>query len=369
MAFEANVSIIKRLRKNYYVYYIAMFNNGKCSLGMLSLENDITPVGQLEQFAPFAGYLDFDRTYIVKHPEGLTLKKFVVDIKILKLVKKINPDVILTDAANVCMVLPRVLYKRKVISLIHDPFPHSGEDTFGRVMANHSLVKFAKRYVLFNQAQFQKFVDAYSLDSHHVFGSFLSSYEYLTVYDRLPVQNDNTNINILFYGRISPYKGIEYLLKAIKAYYQDGFDGITVTVAGRGDFGFNIEEYKDLPYVKIINTFIDTPDLVKMIHESSAIICPYTDATQSGVVMTAFAFGKPVIATRVGGLPEMLDNGKLGILIEPKNVDSIKKTFMEIRKAPSLLSGYSDKIKQLYIHGDKSWSKAVSIIEDAIKSL
>lgn len=90
MAFEANVSIIKRLRQHYEVYYIAMFNYGKCSLGFLDLKSDVTAVRQIKEFAPFHDYIDIDKSYIVKHPEGLTLKKFTVDFKVLNLVKKSN---------------------------------------------------------------------------------------------------------------------------------------------------------------------------------------------------------------------------------------------------------------------------------------
>lgn len=369
MAFEANVSIIKRLRCNYDVYYIGMFNYGKCSLGYLDLKNDITRAKQIKEFAPFKNYIDIGKSYIVRHPEGLSLKKITVDFKVLNLVKKIKPDVILTDAANVCMLLPRIVFRKKIISLVHDPFPHSGEDSFSRVLANKLLVKYSKRYVLFNKAQKQEFIVRYGVDSSHVFCSHLSSYEYLKVYDNLSIEEEKGCINILFYGRISPYKGIEYLLKGVRAFYESGYDGIEVTIAGRGDFCFDISEYEKLPYVHVENTFIDSSVLIKMIKESDAVICPYTDATQSGVVMTAFAFDKPVIATKVGGLPEMLDNGELGILIPPKNVEAIKNTFIEIRNNTSLLDGYSNKIHKTYELGDKSWDNAVEILDKAIKSI
>lgn len=369
MAFEANVSIIKRLRRNYDVYYIGMFNYGKCSLGYLDLKNDITQAKQIKEFAPFKNYIDIGKSYIVRHPEGLSLKKITVDFKVLNLVKKIKPDVILTDAANVCMLLPRIVFRKKIISLVHDPFPHSGEDNFVRVLANKLLVIFSSRYVLFNQAQKQEFIERYKVNPDMVFCTYLSTYEHLKVYDKLKVDKNDKLINILFYGRISPYKGIEYLLKAIRSFYQNGNNGIEVTVAGKGTFDFDISEFERLPYVHIKNTFIESSDLIKMIKESSAVICPYTDATQSGVVMTAYAFGKPVIATNVGGLPEMLNNGELGILIPPKNVKAIEDTLVKIKENPSLLSDYSDKIHQVYENGNKSWNNAVSLLRNAIESL
>lgn len=80
-------------------------------------------------------------------------------------------------------------------------------------------------------------------------------------------------------------------------------------------------------------------------------------------------FGKPVIATKVGGLPEMLENGELGILIPPKNEKAIKDTLIEIRNNTTLLDGYSNKIHKTYELGDKSWDNAVEILDRAIKSI
>ena len=66
-------------------------------------------------------------------------------------------------------------------------------------------------------------------------------------------------------------------------------------------------------------------------------------------------------------IDEMLDNGELGILIPPQNVEAIKNTFIEIRNNTSLLDGYSNKIHKTYELGDKSWDNAVEILDKAIK--
>ena len=108
--------------------------------------------------------------------------------------------------------------------------------------------------------------------------------------------------------------------------------------------------------------------MVNLIKDCDAVICPYTDATQSGVIMTSYAFDKPVIATKVGGLPEMLNDGKTGYLIEPRNSESIYHAIMELMEHKNRLDLYQTNIHEIYRKGTKNWdisiNKIISCIED-----
>lgn len=57
--------------------------------------------------------------------------------------------------------------------------------------------------------------------------------------------------------------------------------------------------------------------------ENIISVCPYKDATQSGVVMVSYDYGIPVIASNVGGLDEQIIDGKTGFLINPNDVDEL----------------------------------------------
>ena len=60
-----------------------------------------------------------------------------------------------------------------------------------------------------------------------------------------------------------------------------------------------------------------------MLSKSVCTVCPYKDSTQSGVVMTSYAFDVPVIATRVGGMPEFIEDGKTGFLVPKEDADAL----------------------------------------------
>ncbi len=96
-------------------------------------------------------------------------------------------------------------------------------------------------------------------------------------------------------------------------------------------------------------------NLANLIFQSSVVVCPYVDATQSGVVMSAFAFKKPVIVTNVGGLPEMVDHEKTGFIIEPKSSQAISDAISKLYNNRNLLEEMSQNIENKYFLGEKSW--------------
>jgi glycosyltransferase involved in cell wall biosynthesis len=58
-----------------------------------------------------------------------------------------------------------------------------------------------------------------------------------------------------------------------------------------------------------LERYLNNAETSELFERATLVACPNLDATQSGVVLTAFGFGKPVVATRVGGLPEYIDDG------------------------------------------------------------
>jgi glycosyltransferase involved in cell wall biosynthesis len=137
------------------------------------------------------------------------------------------------------------------------------------------------------------------------------------------------------------------------------FSDSKLIIAGSGEFNFNITEYSLSPNYDFINRYIPNTELVQLIQESQFVVCPYKDATQSGVIMTSFALNKPVIATNVGGLKEVIAHNQTGLLIEPNNIaklaDSIKWMFIN----PNNIKKMKKNIKNLNLNGDISWNNIV----------
>lgn len=307
------------------------------------------------EFEKYSRIIDVDKFYVVNTcGKFWQLKAFWTNFLLLLFLIKNKFDVIhLTWPANVYEFIIYML-KRKMILTVHDPFPHTGLDT--RIVRLRRKVAFrcVPHFIILNKAQREKFLSFYHLPSSAVIDSRLSCYTYLNM-----VEQDMTTVPeqkyILFAGKISKYKGVEYLLEAMKKVH-DTFPDIKLVVAGSGKYHFDISGYAALPYIDIRNRFIPDEELVALMKKTQFMVCPYTDATQSGVIMSSFTFGTPVIATRVGGLPEMLGNGKYGMLVKEKDTDALYRGICSLLSDEEQLADYRREIAKDYTSdGYLSW--------------
>ncbi len=126
---------------------------------------------------------------------------------------------------------------------------------------------------------------------------------------------------ILFFGFIREYKGLDLLLKAMAEPDVQSL-GVKLIVAG--------EFYEDeRPYFDLIRTldigqsvllhthFISNEDVRYYFSAASLVVQPYRSATQSGVTQVAYYFNKPMVVTDVGGLSEIVPDGRCGYVVKP----------------------------------------------------
>ena len=132
---------------------------------------------------------------------------------------------------------------------------------------------------------------------------------------------------LLTFGAIRPYKGVDIALEAL-ARVAKGLD-VRLVVAGRS-WG-SADGLADLARrlkiddrVEFIDRFIPNEEVARLFTAADAALLPYRSASQSGVVQLSFAYERPVVATRVGGLPAAVADSVDGILCEPA-ADSVAR--------------------------------------------
>ncbi len=122
----------------------------------------------------------------------------------------------------------------------------------------------------------------------------------------------------LFFGHVRPFKGLDIALRAWRLLKSD----VTLVVAGeawwKGEAEYR-ELAEGLKNVRFDFRFIPDAEIATFFAAADVVLAPYRIEAQSGVALTAFHFSRPVIATTVGGLPEIIDEGANGMLVPPED--------------------------------------------------
>lgn len=251
--------------------------------------------------------------------------------------------------------IPLYFLRKKIVLTVHDPIPHSASisNTPFVLKARKWGFRLLNHFIILNSAQKEECVALNHLEKKHIYDSRLGRYDYLKMYSQ---PNNKMGNYFLFFGQITEHKGIDYLLEAMKRVHTQ-YPNMRLIVAGKGKYPFDITEYQQLDYIEFRNRFIPDDELAALIQGAYCAVCPYKDATQSGVVMSAFAFNKPIIATNVGGLPEQVEHDKYGLIVPPCDVDALANAMMHLLSHPEKLQEYADNIERDYSEGPKSWKE------------
>lgn len=137
-------------------------------------------------------------------------------------------------------------------------------------------------------------------------------------YDPLPVRTHGARgLRLLFFGFVRPYKGLDTLVKALGIL--KGYD-ISLTVAGEfwGNKAELLQQVGELGIsgkVTIVDRYIPEDEMRRYFSAADLVVLPYRKTVTSGIIATAYGFGKPVLATDVGGFHEVVSDGCTGKLV------------------------------------------------------
>lgn len=347
----------KMANMNYYMEITPIYMNGPAlSISKLYPKSGIFKAKDIyREFEIYEDFIDLDRLYVINTTGRLwILKSFWFHIILLFrfLIDKVNV-IHIAWPLNVYQFVLYMLRKRMVLT-VHDPFPHSYSATPLVNLRRNVAFSLTHNFIILNNKQKNDFIKYYHLEKKNVIESQLCNYTLFQV-----LGNDTNKITdgskyILAFGRICRYKGFDYLLPAMKKVHEMHPE-CKLVIAGKGDFHFDISEYASLEYIDLRNRFIPDDEMVSLVKNALFMVCPYTDATQSGVIMSSYAFYRPVVATNVGGLPEMVVDGRYGLIVKEKDVDALAEAINKLLDDRTLLDTFSKNIEADYTSGERSW--------------
>ena len=245
----------------------------------------------------------------------------------------------------------------------HDPYLHTGHriidpQTFLDPFKNADIIIVHSKRFIDIVKQTGKRVEYFPLGRHNMYRNVKNKVSIVTY--------DPKKINFVFFGRIEKYKGLDILAQAYKKLLSKYEDRISLTVVGSGDISPYEKDFENLSNVKIINRWIKDEETESVFLGKNLVsVCPYKDATQSGVVLVSYEYGVPVIATNTGGLPEQVFNNDTGFLVEPNDVNGFAEAMEKYITNIDLIEKQQIKIGEYLesISWDNSAKKLVTLID------
>jgi glycosyltransferase involved in cell wall biosynthesis len=138
---------------------------------------------------------------------------------------------------------------------------------------------------------------------------------------------------LLFFGYVRPYKGLADLLEALRLARPDSWDLLYVV----GEFYEPRERYERLLQdsalrgkVVVVDRYVANEEVADYFAAVDLVLLPYRSATGSGIAQVAFGAGIPVLATRTGGLEDVVEEGVSGLLVEPGRPEALARAIERV---------------------------------------
>lgn len=296
-----------------------------------------------------------DHTWLVDCPKrpGITLKTFdlITLFSIIWHIRKEKFDIVYFESLHVWNIIFTLALNKGTYTyqVIHEVIPHEGDKQVRGVdFMNKTVCKTIDTVVLRNTKYVSEMTRRYNIHPDRV--------AFLELWRRYPGFTPSVHSGrVLFFGRINPYKGANNLLEITELCPMVQFN-----IVGRVDPQTEkiVQELETKKNVHVQKGYVSDDEMKSAFINCDWVIVPYNSASQSGVIIDAYKYSRPVIAFDVGAIAEQVDEGKSGYLVTGGD----NKAFAEKIKEVMALSCVSHEIfcSYAYQYGSKKYSAAAA---------
>jgi glycosyltransferase involved in cell wall biosynthesis len=153
-----------------------------------------------------------------------------------------------------------------------------------------------------------------------------------------PAPRQGGECRLLFVGRLAPVKGLRLLIEAMRR-LADDISSLRLVVVGDGPDRRILEDLARPLGDKVRFTgYLSQAEVAGTMQEADIVVLPSFAEGVPVVLMEAFAGSRPVIATQVAGVGELVENGTSGLLVPPGDVESLTRAIQTLAADPDLQS-------------------------------
>lgn len=335
------------------ICFVSLSNNGDHQNTLYSMFNALRKKGYLVYAvgaeSPVASNAPYTpENFYIRCPRRPGIAVDTFDLKALltlvSVIKSTGCQTIYFESVHLwnCVILALLGKGFTKITTLHDVVPHDGSRS---VLLCQKLQSRLSDSVVIKSPLFRE--DAkrlYKLRNNQIidFG----------VWREWPaVSSTSGDGSFLFFGRLRKYKGIANMLALAQACPECRF-----RVVGEPDKESAplVDELSYLPNVEVVARAVSDEEMAVSFRRSSWILVPYESASQSGVVIDAYRYGRPVIAFNVGAVGEQVHDGKTGLLAPAGDISSF---IARVRRAAALdAESYAAISRNAYEFGRRTYS-------------
>lgn len=278
--------------------------------------------------------------------------------RLVKYVRQVDPDWILSTMNHPwhSAMLYFLRKKRNRVKVIHDVILHSGENNLIERISHYLDVHIADRWIVLTEIA-KKDLVSHGIDPYKIGVIPHANFNYYLNEKTFRPDCSRQRLNrIAFVGRINKYKGLHVLLEAF-GNVRNKLPGLKLLIAGNGDVSEYQNQFTTLgKSLELDIRWIADEEFDEIISKADLVVLPYLDASQSGIIPLAFAFGKPVIASNVGGIPAQVPQGT-GILVPAGDVIALENAIEKMYRQPELLFEMGNAAYR-YANEELTWKKS-----------
>jgi glycosyltransferase involved in cell wall biosynthesis len=144
-----------------------------------------------------------------------------------------------------------------------------------------------------------------------------------------------TSCNLLFFGLIRPYKGLDNLIRAFEGIPEEEISRFWLTIVGETWEGWTlparlIEQSRYRHRITFVNRYVSDDEVDGFFRGADAVVLPYRRSCISGPLHVAMGYGLPAVVTRVGGLIETVDGYDGALLIPPEDEAALRDALLQV---------------------------------------
>jgi glycosyltransferase involved in cell wall biosynthesis len=172
------------------------------------------------------------------------------------------------------------------------------------------------------------------------------------------IESEPRGAQVLWQGIISPYKGVDLLLRAWQQVEtRDGECQLAIAGTGPSELLEQVREQVkslELKRVTLQLRFVSTEELVALYRAADVVVYPYRAITTSGALATGLALGKAIVASDLPVFRELLTDGQNALLVDPQKSEDLAEALIKLAQDAALRELFASRVRAMDF-GDQSW--------------